>query len=70
MPSLAHVVHVANTGTPPGLFQPRIPVVVVGHFTSDTSDEFVSNSILIKHSSTYSAQYPNRVKVTSSGPVC
>ena len=50
--------------------RPRVPVVVVGHFTSDTSNDFVSNSILIKHSSTYSAQYPSRVKVTSTGPVC
>ena len=65
-----NVVHVANTGSPPGLFKARVPVVVVGHFTSDTSSDFVSNSILIKHSSTYRAQYPNRVKVTSSGPVC
>jgi cytochrome c-type biogenesis protein CcmE len=64
------VVHVANTGSPPQLFGSRVPVVVVGHFTSVKSDDFVSNSILIKHSSTYIAQYPNRVKVTSTGPVC
>ena len=64
------VVQVANTGSPPQLFGSRVPVVVVGHFTSETSDEFVSNSILIKHSSTYSAQYPGRVKVTATGPVC
>jgi len=67
----AHVVHVANTGTPPGLFQPRIPVVVVGHFTSDTSNSFVSNSIEVKHTATYTAQHPSRVKkAPSSGPVC
>ena len=65
-----HVVQVANTGSPPDLFQARIPVVVVGHFTSDTSNDFVSNSILVKHSATYSAQYPNRVKATSTGPAC
>ena len=64
------VVHVANTGSPPQLFGSRVPVVVVGHFTSDTSDQFLSNSILIKHSSTYSAQHPKRVKVTATGPVC
>jgi cytochrome c-type biogenesis protein CcmE len=63
------VVHVANTGSPPGLFKARVPVVVVGHFTSVTSNDFVSNSILIKHSSTYAAQYPNRVK-TPTGPAC
>ncbi len=65
-----HVVHVANTGSPPDLFQPRIPVVVVGHFTSETSSDFVSNTIMVKHTATYTAQYPNRVKVTPAGPVC
>jgi cytochrome c-type biogenesis protein CcmE len=65
-----HVIHVANTGSPPQLFGSRVPVVVVGHFASDASPEFLSNSILIKHSSTYIAQYPNRVKVTPTGPVC
>jgi cytochrome c-type biogenesis protein CcmE len=63
------VVHVANTGSPPGLFKGRVPVVVVGHFTSVRSDDFVSNSILIKHSSTYAAQYPGRVK-PQTGPAC
>jgi cytochrome c-type biogenesis protein CcmE len=63
------VVHVANTGSPPGLFKARVPVVVVGHFTSATSNDFVSNSILIKHSSTYAAQYPGRVK-PQTGPAC
>jgi cytochrome c-type biogenesis protein CcmE len=65
------VVHVTNTGSPPQLLTNDvvIPVVVVGHFTSTTSDHFVSNSILIKHSSTYAAQYPNRVK-TPTGPAC
>jgi cytochrome c-type biogenesis protein CcmE len=66
-----HVVRVANTGSPPGLFQARIPVVVVGHFTSETSNDFVSNSIEVKHTATYTAQYPNRVKkAPSAGPVC
>ena len=65
-----HVVQVANTGSPPDLFQARIPVVVVGHFTSGTSNDFVSNSILVRHSATYSAQYPNRVKVSTTGPAC
>jgi len=63
------VVHIANTGSPPGLFKARVPVVVVGHFTSVRSDDFVSNSILIKHSNTYIAQYPGRVKVPT-GPAC
>ncbi|HVB91918.1 MAG TPA: cytochrome c maturation protein CcmE [Acidimicrobiales bacterium] len=57
-----HVVQVANTGSPPQLFQSGIPVVVVGHFVSATSDDFVSNSILVKHSANYIARYPGRVK--------
>jgi cytochrome c-type biogenesis protein CcmE len=57
-----HVVHVANTGSPPQLFQASIPVVVVGHFTSSSSPDFVSNSILVKHSATYIEQYPSRVR--------
>ena len=65
-----NVVHVANTGSPPQLFQARIPVVVVGHFTTASSTDFVSNSILVKHSSTYTAQYPGRVKVKATGPAC
>jgi len=48
-----HTVAVANTGSPPQLFQPNIGVVVVGHFASVASTEFVSNQILVKHSSTY-----------------
>jgi cytochrome c-type biogenesis protein CcmE len=58
----AHVVQVANTGSPPQLFQANIPVDVVGHFTSETAPDFVSNTIMVKHSSTYIAQYPSRVR--------
>ena len=58
----ASVVHVANTGSPRQLFQADIPVVVVGHFTSATSPDFVSNTIMVKHSANYIAQYPGRVR--------
>jgi cytochrome c-type biogenesis protein CcmE len=58
----SRTVQVANTGSPPQLFQPSIPVVVVGHFTTSTSTDFVSNSILVKHTSVYIAQHPGRVK--------
>ncbi len=56
----AGATHVAveNTGTPPDLFQPDIPVIAVGHFSGAT---FVSDQILVKHSSTYIAAHPNRV---------
>lgn len=54
------VVH--NTGSPPQLFQPGIPVVVVGHFASVYSDTFVSNQIMVKHTPTYIAAHPSRVR--------
>jgi cytochrome c-type biogenesis protein CcmE len=49
---------VSNTTNPPQLFQPNIPVVVVGHFSGNVFD---SNQILVKHSSSYVAAHPNRV---------
>jgi cytochrome c-type biogenesis protein CcmE len=58
----SNTVQVANTGSPPQLFQSSIPVVVVGHFTTATSLNFDSNSILVKHSPNYIAKYPGRVK--------
>jgi cytochrome c-type biogenesis protein CcmE len=51
-------VTVDNTGTPPELFQPNIPVIAVGHFAGPV---FVSDQILVKHSSDYIAKYPGRV---------
>ena len=57
-----HHIDVVNTGTPPQLFQGNIPVVVSGHFASKQSTTFVSNQILVKHSSTYIADHPDRVK--------
>lgn len=53
---------VENQGSPPQLFQPKIPVVVVGHFTTRTSNVFSSNQIMVKHSATYVAAHPNRVR--------
>jgi cytochrome c-type biogenesis protein CcmE len=55
-------VAVASTGSPPQLFQVGIAVVVVGHFTSPSSLDFVSHQILVKHSENYCAANPNRVK--------
>jgi len=54
-------VHVAvhNSSSPPELFQPSIPVIAVGHFSGDV---FVSDLILVKHSSTYIAAHPSRVE--------
>jgi cytochrome c-type biogenesis protein CcmE len=49
---------VDNTGSPPQLFAAGIPVIAVGHFSGPT---FLSDQILVKHSSTYIAQHPGRV---------
>ena len=54
-----HHIEVVNTGNPPQLFQPDIPVVVVGHFSGAV---FVSNQIIVDHSANYVARYPNRVR--------
>jgi len=49
---------VHNTGSPPQLFQPDIPVIAVGHFAGNL---FVSDQILVKHTATYIAEHPARV---------
>jgi cytochrome c-type biogenesis protein CcmE len=54
-------VAVTNTGSPPQLFQPGIPVIAVGHFVGATN-RFASDEILVKHSNSYIAAHPNRVK--------
>jgi cytochrome c-type biogenesis protein CcmE len=55
-------VQVINTGSPPQLFAPSVPVVVVGHFSSASSSTFESNQIMVKHSSSYIAAHPSRVR--------
>lgn len=55
-------VYVEAHGDPPQLFQADIPVVVQGHFTSVSSDDFYATQILVKHSASYIAEHPNRVK--------
>jgi len=55
-------VFVAATGSPPELFQANIPVVVVGHFYSRTSLHFDGSQIMVKHTATYIAAHPKRVK--------
>jgi len=49
---------VIESGEPPQLFQPNIPVVLVGHFDGSY---FASNQILVDHTSQYIAEYPKRV---------
>jgi cytochrome c-type biogenesis protein CcmE len=55
-------VSVRCAGTPPQLFQARIPVVVVGHFSSSTSTLFLGSQIIVKHTASYIAQHPSRVR--------
>ena len=57
-----HEVYVISHGTPPQLFQSDIPVVVEGHFTTRHSTTFDGTQILVKHTATYIAQHPKRVK--------
>ena len=52
-------VAVQHEGDPPELFQPGIPVVLEGSF-DDTV--FRSDRMLVKHSETYVAENPERVK--------
>ena len=55
-------IHVVNVGTPPQLFKATMPVIVVGHFASPASATFLSSEIMVKHSSSYIAAHPDRVR--------
>jgi cytochrome c-type biogenesis protein CcmE len=57
-----HQVVVNAHGSPPELFQANIPVVVVGHFDTATSPDFYGTQIMVKHTATYIAAHPKRVK--------
>lgn len=54
-------VAVTDRGSPPELFRAGIPVVLVGHFQGQG---FWSNQIMVKHSASYIAQHPNRVRAS------
>ncbi len=58
-------IHVVNSGEPPQLFRPGLPVVVVGHFVG-TSDSFASDQIMVKHSQQYIAAHPSRVRAAGA----
>jgi cytochrome c-type biogenesis protein CcmE len=60
-----HEVYVVASGSPPELFQANIPVVVDGHFVQPASSQhlvFHAHQILVKHSASYVAQHPGRVR--------
>jgi len=52
-------VPVRHAGDPPELFKPGIPVVLEGRFRGTT---FASDRIMVKHSESYIARHPERVK--------
>jgi cytochrome c-type biogenesis protein CcmE len=52
-------IHVHHVGDPPQLFKPNIPVVLEGHFRGAVFD---SDRILVKHTSEYRKDNPDRVK--------
>lgn len=53
-------VPVTNQGSPPQLFQPNVPVVLVGHFEGP-GNHYLSDQIMVKHSANYVARHPGRV---------
>lgn len=54
-------VPVDHVGDPPELFQPNIPVVLEGHWDTDSPDgAFASDRILVKHTNEYDAKHPDR----------
>ena len=56
-----HQIQVTNYGEPPELFQADVPVVILGHFVGGGL-RFSSDQILVKHSNSYIAAHPNRVR--------
>ncbi|HET6795295.1 MAG TPA: cytochrome c maturation protein CcmE, partial [Acidimicrobiales bacterium] len=70
-------VPVVNSGFPPQLFRPGIPVVVEGHFgrpsgaaapscsAARTGPAFAGDLIMVKHSADYVAAHPGRVPAGS-----
>lgn len=54
---------VVHRGGQPTLFKPEVPVVLEGHLRADaTPPEFLSDRIIVKHSESYKAANPDRVK--------
>ncbi len=57
-------VDVVHEGDPPELFQPDIPVVLEGNWAGEV---FASDRILVKHSSEYEAENPDRIDDADQG---
>jgi cytochrome c-type biogenesis protein CcmE len=56
-------VPVVHRGDPPQLFKAGIPVVLEGHFEGD---QFASDQIMVKHTASYVAQHPDRLKTAET----
>ena len=56
--SAGETVPVLHRGDPPELFKPGIPVVLEGHWDGDV---YASDRIMVKHTSEYREQNPDRV---------
>lgn len=54
-------VAVRHQGDPPELFQPDIPVVLEGRWADDGA-YFASDRIMVKHTSEYREEHPDRVE--------
>jgi cytochrome c-type biogenesis protein CcmE len=52
-------VAVVDTGQPPQLFKPGIPVVLEGHWQGPV---YASDRIMVKHSASYVEAHPDRLK--------
>ncbi|MHB1535975.1 MAG: cytochrome c maturation protein CcmE [Acidimicrobiales bacterium] len=52
-------VAVVDTGQPPQLFQPGVPVVLEGHWQGAV---YAADQIMVKHTAQYSEAHPNRLK--------
>ncbi len=57
-------VPIINDGDAPELFQDGIPVVLEGHFSAaaPAPATFLSDRIIVKHTASYRAEHPDRVK--------
>lgn len=53
------VVPVVDDHEPPQLFKPGIPVVLEGHWAGDV---FASDLIMVKHTASYAAAHPDRLR--------
>ena len=52
-------VHVVAVNQPPQLFQPNVPVVLVGHWQGSV---YAADTVMVKHSASYTEAHPDRLK--------